>query len=143
MTRRAPCRRTASAERSPRAALSGRCAQVCLTTVAAAAGYDRGDQVDPVLGQPAHQEPLRDRLTRTAPQPPPEGGIPQEPHDALRRLGHAVHQETILSVGDLVADAADVAAYDAGSLPHRFGDREAESLAQRLLQHDGRAALQG
>ena len=70
-------------------------------------------------------------------------GVAQQVADAVGGPGRRMHQEARLIVVDLQGDAAARPADHRLALPQRFGHGQSKTFLERLLQHDGRRALQG
>src|SRR5690348_1978663 len=71
------------------------------------------------------------------------GRIAHQFQHALGALFDARHQIARLAILNLQRNAADIAADDWAALPQPLRDGQAEALAERLLQHDRRHALEG
>src|SRR5262249_9686046 len=104
---------------------------------------NRRQKVHPILSQARHEEILPYCLSRVPAKAIAQLRILQDLHDSFRGFVNAVNQKPILTILDLLPDAADVATYDCGAFPHRFSDGQAKAFADGLLQHDVSSALEG
>src|SRR4029453_4558098 len=101
----------------------------------------RSEEVKVLLEISAQQKVLFHLRSRPAPHLLSKAAILHYFHVPIRSLRNGRYEESIDSIIDLAANPANAPSDHGSSLPHRFRHREAESFAQRLLQHHRRATL--
>src|SRR3989475_6224069 len=80
------------------------------------------------------------------PEPPAQRLVLEQAHNGVAerpQVARVIDQDPVLALLDLVGDAPDAAGDDRPALPHRLGNREAESLGEAFLDDHVRPPLQG
>ena len=96
--------------------------------------FESADEIEPLLHQPRHKKSLAHRLAGLFSERPAQIRIFDKLDDARCGLLHAIDNEAVFAVTDLMPDSSRIAAYDTRPFPHCLADGQAKSFADRLLQ---------